>query len=136
MHLGLLSAALRLVRSLFAFLCLLHAYIVAPLVHWWEETVLGSGEELVRTIVRQGFDEGTRFLNGLVAWLLSLFNHHYQDTMRTSWNTHGPWQKWWHQAHNRPTTFNALVAGMKRTSDVSSSAGAADAAVAGSEGQC
>ena len=120
----LLSEASELLRSVLILLRSLHTHIVAPFVHWWEETVLGSWEELVRTLVRQGFDEATRFLNGFVAWLLSLFNHHYRDTLRKSWDN----QKWWHHAH-QPSTFNALVAGMKRTDTADSRTEAADGTV-------
>ncbi len=105
-RIGLFAATLlflvQLVRSF-------HTRLVQPSVRWWEETVLGSWEEFVRTLVRQGFDELGRFINGAIAWLLSLFNYNYRDTLRKSWHEHSPWKTWWHQVQARPSTFNALV---------------------------
>ncbi|GFR48097.1 hypothetical protein Agub_g9782 [Astrephomene gubernaculifera] len=86
--------------------------VIEPVVRWWEEVVLGSWEEWVLALVRQGFEETTRFLNGLGAWFLSLFSKHsYREQLRRSWQENS-WQQWWGEVARRPSTLNALVANL------------------------
>ena len=67
------------------------------------------------TLIRTGFDETTRVLNGFPSWFLGLFSYNVKDSLRKSWKSN-TWQKWWHQADNRPSTLNALVAAMATSS--------------------
>lgn len=67
----------------------------------------------VMGVIRQSFQDATRFLNGLSAWLLSFFQRDYRETLRRSWQDN-PWHSWWHQAQARPSTLNALIAAMQQ----------------------
>lgn len=88
----------------------LQLQVIEPIVRWWEEVVLGSWEEWLLALVRQGFEETTRFLNALGAWFLSLFSKSsYREQLRRSWQQNS-WQQWWCEAAARPSTLNALVA--------------------------
>ncbi|GLI64543.1 hypothetical protein VaNZ11_007837 [Volvox africanus] len=89
-----------------------HLQLVEPVVRWWEEVVLGSWEEWLLALVRQGFEEATRFLNALGAWFLSIFSQRsYREQLRKTWQENS-WQQWWGEVATRPSTLNALVASL------------------------
>ncbi|GIL73386.1 hypothetical protein Vretimale_17555 [Volvox reticuliferus] len=89
-----------------------HLQLVEPIVRWWEEVVLGSWEEWLLALVRQGFEEATRFLNALGAWFLSIFSQRsYREQLRKAWQENS-WQQWWGEVATRPSTLNALVASL------------------------
>ncbi len=74
--------------------------------------MLGSWEEWLLALVRQAFEETTRFLNGLGAWFLGLFSHSdYRTQLKRTWQDQA-WPKWWATAAARPSAFNALVASL------------------------
>jgi hypothetical protein len=89
-----------------------HLQLVEPIVRWWEEVVLGSWEEWLLALVRQGFEETTRFLNALGTWFLSMFSQRsYREHLRRGWQENS-WQQWWGEVSTRPSTLNALVANL------------------------
>lgn len=93
-------------------ICWAHLAVVEPLAHFWERC-LSYWEEWVMAVVRQAFEEVTRFLNGLAAWLLSISNPQYRDSLRQSWrHDQEAWQRWWKDVAARPSTLNALVASL------------------------
>jgi hypothetical protein len=97
---------------LWAIVCWAQLSVLEPVVRWWEEVVLGSWEEWILALVRQGFEETTRFLNGIATWFLQLLNkQRYRDQLRRAWQENS-WQQWWGQVATRPSTLNALVANL------------------------
>ena len=109
---------LRLLRAsltlLLATLSWLHLTIIEPIVAFWEERVLALWEEWFMSLVRQAFEETTRFLNGISAWFLSTFSNErrsYRQQLRNAWQDNS-WQRWWGEAASRPSTLNALVASL------------------------
>ncbi len=101
---NLLAAALHFAFSL---VCWLHAHTARPLVEWWDDTVLGVWEESVKSVVREAFVQTYRFLNGASAWVLSVFDTNYAESLRSSWKQQQDWHSWW--AEDRQSTLNAVV---------------------------
>jgi hypothetical protein len=89
-----------------------HSCIIAPLVRWWEDSVLGTWEHLVVSVVRELGLEWTRMANGLSAWFISLFKHGYRDDLRRAWKQNQPRS---HEAQSRPSTLNAIIEALHRT---------------------
>ncbi|PNW76314.1 hypothetical protein CHLRE_12g541352v5 [Chlamydomonas reinhardtii] len=97
---------------LWAIVCWAQLSVLEPVVRWWEEVVLGSWEEWLLALVRQGFEETTRFLNGIATWFLQLLSkQRYRDQLQRAWQENS-WQQWWGQVATRPSTLNALVANL------------------------
>ncbi|GAX74612.1 hypothetical protein CEUSTIGMA_g2060.t1 [Chlamydomonas eustigma] len=92
------------------FLSWIHACVVAPLVHWWEESVLGIWEHVVTSVLRESFNEWTRIANGMSAWFLSLFQYNYRDKLRKAWKP-GPSKA---AEPSRPSTLNAILEALHR----------------------
>ena len=86
----------------------LHANVLAPLVRFWEERILGTSEAVVTALMRESFAETTRFASGLSAWFVSLFHHNYQDSLRRSWHQNRG------HAPSQPSTLNAIIEAMSR----------------------
>jgi hypothetical protein len=49
----------------------LHATFVAPVVRWWQFTVLGVLEESISSVIREALALTQRSINGASAWTLS-----------------------------------------------------------------
>eukprot|EP00798_Chlamydomonas_sp_ICE-L_P025587 gene25587-11240_t len=107
---------MRIVEKFFALLLvfarIFHRFFVHPIAHWWDDYFLGVWEELIRAFIRQVFGEIQRFLNGSVAFVLSLFNYNFRDTLRKTWDGSSDWQRTWQRGAERPSTLNSLVAAM------------------------
>jgi hypothetical protein len=102
-----ISSVLAFVRwCLSAFLWLQH-HLYHPVAEWWVETVLGTWEESIKSVIREAFAQVTRFLNGLSAWVVSLFDNSYYQSLKRSWRQQHAWQAWWRE--ERQSTFNAVI---------------------------
>ncbi|KAG2482947.1 hypothetical protein HYH03_018172 [Edaphochlamys debaryana] len=111
-----------------------HLHLVEPIVRWWEEVVLGSWEEWLLALVRQAFEETTRFLNFVGAWLLDLINkQRYREHLRSAWQDNS-WQQWWGEVASRPSTLNALVARVVAQQDKQAQQAAAQGTHSGANG--
>lgn len=86
----------------------LHARIARPLVEWWDETVLGTWEESLKSIIREAFQATNRFLNGISAWVLGVFDSDYRENLKKSWKQQQDWHSWWREDH--ASTLNAVIA--------------------------
>ena len=42
-----------------------------PLAEWWIDTVLGTWEEFLKSLIREAFANGTRVVNGFFGWLVA-----------------------------------------------------------------
>lgn len=42
-----------------------------PLSEWWIDTVLGTWEESVKSLIREAFANGTRVVNGFFSWVVA-----------------------------------------------------------------
>lgn len=80
---------------------------IKPVAEWWLDTVLGSWEESLKSIIRESFANIARFLNGLALTLTSFFDKEQNTSKKTFQKPHA-WQTWWSTA--KPSTFNALIA--------------------------
>ncbi len=98
---GVVWAALILLRWI-------QKQFVHPVAEWWLESVLGTYEESLKSIIREAFSNLTRFLNGFFASVVALFvDKEYASTFRTNFNRTAAWQSWW--GENKQSTFNALI---------------------------
>lgn len=79
-----------------------------PLAEWWLDTVLGTWEESLKSVIREAFSNLTRFVNGFFASVVALFvDKEYASTLRTNFNRTAAWRSWW--GEERQSTFNALI---------------------------
>jgi hypothetical protein len=51
----------------------LQVQFIHPLTAWWIDTVLGTWEETLKSLVREAFAKCTRFINGVCSWVVALF---------------------------------------------------------------
>ena len=42
-----------------------------PLAEWWIDTVLGTWEESLKSLIREAFANGTRVVNGFFSWVVA-----------------------------------------------------------------
>ena len=97
------------------------AQLVHPLVEWWMDTVLGTWEETLKSLLREGFNHLTRTVNGFFAWLVALLlDRSYLRRVRRSGKATSAWRAW--ARAPRPSTFNALIAREQTHSSVSNGA--------------
>ncbi|EIE26467.1 hypothetical protein COCSUDRAFT_39557 [Coccomyxa subellipsoidea C-169] len=81
---------------------------IHPLAEWWLESVLGTYEESLKSVIREAFSNLTRFLNGFFASVVALFvDKEYANTLQTNYSRTAAWQSWW--GENKQSTFNALI---------------------------
>ena len=81
---------------------------IHPLAEWWLESVLGTYEESLKSVIREAFSNLTRFVNGFFASVVALFvNKDYANTLQTNYSRTAAWQSWW--GENKQSTFNAMI---------------------------
>ena len=98
---GLVWAALILLRWI-------QKQFIHPLAEWWLESVLGTYEESLKSVIREAFSNLTRFVNGFFASVVALFvNKEYASTLQTNYSRTAAWQSWW--SENKQSTFNAMI---------------------------
>jgi hypothetical protein len=108
-----------MVERVLVTLAWLHACLVAPLVRWWTETVLGNGEEALRSAIRASFVELKRFLSSLSTVLIQFFS---DAKYRASWTAAAA--RWTDPADNEkkhqqhPGTLNEVLEAHTRLAPV------------------
>ena len=86
-----------------------HHQFVVPAVQLWMDTVLGTGEEVLKAWIRESFTNTTRYVNGFFAYVVALFvDQNYYKSFRSSWRRTQAWQAWWQE--DRESTLNAFIA--------------------------
>lgn len=84
------------------------AHVLHPIAEWWLNTIVGTWEESLKSIIREAFSNTTRFVNGFFAWMVSLFvDRDYKTDTNSNFQRQTPWQRWWMEP--RTSTFNALI---------------------------
>ena len=106
---GWLWLSLRSLASLvYVAVGLLHAYAARPLVDLWDDAVLATWEESIKLVVREAFVTANRFINGASAWVLTLLDADYRESMKRTWHEQQEWHNWWRE--ERQSTLNVVVA--------------------------
>lgn len=65
------EGTLGLLTLLLGYVHWLHATLVAPVVRWWQFTLLGVLEESISSVIREALALTQRSINGVSAWTLS-----------------------------------------------------------------
>jgi hypothetical protein len=97
-----------LVNLVYAAVGLVHAYAARPLVDFWDDAVLATWEESIKLVVREAFVTANRFINGASAWVLTLLDADYRESMKRAWHEQQEWHNWWRE--ERQSTLNVVVA--------------------------
>jgi hypothetical protein len=85
-----------------------HSWTARPLVEWWDDTVLGTWEESLKSVIREAFVQTNNGLNAVASWLLTLTSREYREGLRDSWTAQQDWHSWWRE--ERTSTLNAVIA--------------------------
>lgn len=83
----------------------IQAQFVHPVAEWWLESVLGTWEESVKSLIREVFAQVIRIADSILNALFTWFPG-YQSA-KTTFQKPSAWQSWW--AENRQSTFNAII---------------------------
>ncbi len=81
------------------------AQFIHPIAEWWLESVLGTWEESVKSLIRELFAQVIRIVNYVLNALFSWFPGY--QSVKTTFQKPSAWQSWWEE--NRQSTFNALI---------------------------
>ena len=78
---------------------------VHPIAEWWLETVLGTWEESVKSVIRELFAQMIRIVNYILNAIFSWFPGY--TSVKTSTQKPSAWKAWWEEG--RQSTFNAII---------------------------
>jgi len=81
------------------------AQFVHPIAEWWLESVLGTWEESLKSLIREVFAQVIRIADSILNALFTWFPG-YQSA-KTTFQKPSAWQSWWDE--NRQSTFNAII---------------------------
>ena len=81
------------------------AQFIHPLAEWWLESVLGTWEESLKSVIRELFAQVIRIVNYVLNALFSWFPGY--QSVKTTFQKPSAWQSWWDE--NRQSTFNAII---------------------------
>lgn len=80
-----------------------------PAAEFWIDSIMGSGEESLKSLIREVFAFCTRIVNGFFSWVVAaLPKEPLGRVLSTKKSRAHAWQGWW--AEHRPSTFNAIIA--------------------------
>ena len=89
----------------FVALTWVQAQFIHPLAEWWLESVLGTWEESLKSVIRELFAQVIRIVNYVLNALFSWFPGY--QSVKTTFQKPSAWQSWWDE--NRQSTFNAII---------------------------
>lgn len=81
------------------------AQFIHPVAEWWLESVLGTWEESLKSLIRELFAQVIRIVDNTLNALFTWFPG-YQSA-KTTFQKPSAWQSWWDE--NRQSTFNAII---------------------------